>query len=165
MNERLTQILAPFFDLNLRKWKGLPHLKVEQFQAAFGTPISISEEEVGCFPARCSHFMFDSDCKFKVYDRQGEVIMLCIMQPKITKDIYSDLGEPDEILRPELFRDEGYAHEELYCKNGILITRLQYRDKTRDDAIIRLRTFQPIDSVSELNSELYFPWESREKWS
>jgi hypothetical protein len=149
---------------DIGNWEGLPNITTKDLESFLGEANEIQKTILGAYPALLYKFSHKlSGRNLNVYERYEKIIMVEVI-PVPDSDLISILPKPDVILSQEIFIEGAYAHEYLYCKHGLMLTVAQDLISQEPNKVVRCRTIQSIKQPQDLNSELYFPLDAREKW-
>lgn len=156
--------LEQFTQLDLKSWDGLPSDMLNAYTEVLGSSPVPQDTTVGAFAAQLYQYELSAtQKKLNVYQRNGVVFMIGL-DTNIDQKILETLGEPCAILSQELYIEDAYAHEYLYCEKGLLITALQVFGQDQPTKVTRVRTFAPVKTAKEVKSELYYPLDAQEKF-
>ena len=163
-NQRLEEKFEALLSGDIEHWGGLPNISIKDldlFLEKTGVP---QETTLGAYPAVLYNYYDKKSTRaLNVYVR-NELVVMIVVTPMPGNNLLSILPKPDAILSQEIYIENAYAFEYLYCKQGLLLTVTQdLREKTSVE-VVRFRVIQPIQSPQELNAALYFPLDAREKW-
>lgn len=138
-------------------WHGLAATPVARFDADLGAPAAVEQSELGYYPAERRDYGGPI-----VWARDGQAVMVEVAcdLPAAALD---GLEEPCASLPAELLLPDGYPHEHLYCRRGLVVTLVRpYAGGEK--RIVRLRGIAPIAGPDEFGPELYRAFEDQVSW-
>jgi hypothetical protein len=136
------------------EWHGLAAIPVAGFDAALGPPADVAQAELGYYPAERRDYG-----GAVVWARKGQAVMVEVAcdLPAAALD---GLEEPCAVLPNEILLADGYPHERLFCRRGLVATVVQpYAGGEK--RILRLRGIAPIAGPAEFGPELYRAFEDQ----
>lgn len=138
-------------------WHGLAATAVARFDADLGAPVAVAQAELGYYPAERRDYGGPI-----VWARNGQAVMVEVAcdLPAAALD---GLEEPCASLPAELLLPDGYPHEHLYCRRGLVVTLVR-PFAGGGKRILRLRGIAPIDDPEEFGPELYRAFEDQVHW-
>ena len=135
---------------------------ISDLVTVLGKPLVEEMRELGYYPAQRLEFLTTHGI-LNVFVRHQQVIMLDTpVIPDIS--ILKTLGEPSSILPNEIFADDAYVHEYLYCRKGLVISVAEPFDKSKSWTIHRFRGIHRLESPEDFGPELYMDLDSRISW-
>jgi len=149
--------LKPFLEGNLRGFRGLPETTLAGLETAFGPPAEHSASELGFYPA--DRYVFPN-AGLVAYVRDRQVVLLESLHPP-SIDAVHELPEPCGVLPHEILVEDAYAHEFVYCAQGLVLTIAKPTRGDGPDQLVRARAIRPIPSVESVGPELYRAFEDR----
>jgi hypothetical protein len=157
--------LAPFLDGRLADWYGLPELRLDEMEAAFGQPAERSTVELGYYPAIQAVFPHPGPSGGIIaYERAGTVVMIQALAPPPVA-LLAALGEPTTIVPHEILVPDAYAPEYLYGPRGLALTVAIPFDSKDPREIVRCRSVRPFATARDFGPDYYKPFEDRTHYS
>lgn len=162
--EKLRQRLEPLLSGELARWDGLPRVSVAELVALGGKPLARDSVKLGAYSAeRLRFFSQEAQRALLAYARDEAVVMVELVPPPDIA-VMTELGEPDAVLPQEMFLEDAYAHEYLYCARGLLLTVAQPFGAAAPNRLHRCRGIASLNDPGALGPELYTPLDTDVKW-
>jgi hypothetical protein len=139
------------------EWHGLAGTAVALFDDVLGPPVAVEQAELGYYPAERRDYGGPI-----VWARNGQAVMVEVAcdLPAAALD---GLEAPCATLPNEILLPDGYPHEQLFCRRGLVVTMVQpYAGG--ENRIVRLRGIAPIADPAEFGPELYRAFEDQVHW-
>lgn len=161
----LRAALEPILSLDLVNWTGLPTATLDQFDTLFGPPVERIESTLGYYPATRYRYQTEHGAyELVVWVREGTAVMIeTLKTPDVS--ILVALPKPSAVLANEILIPDAYAHEYLYCTNGLVLTVAQPYSESGTNRIVRCRGIKPLASVEEFGPAYYQAFDDQVQWA